>query len=46
MADIVHKQGDLIEEVATTTDSAHERAQAGLEEVKKAADHQRACVIS
>jgi hypothetical protein len=46
MAEIVTKQGDLVEEVAASTDGAHEKAQAGLEQVKQAAAHQPVCIIS
>jgi hypothetical protein len=46
MAEIVEKQGGNIEKVAETTDVSHERAKAGLDQVKQAAESQQGCVIS
>ena len=45
MAQIVNKQGGQIEEIEKTTESSHERAKAGLEQVRQAANHQSSCVI-
>lgn len=46
MAEIVGNQGGQIEEIAKTTEVSHERAQAGLEQVKQAANHQSKCILS
>jgi hypothetical protein len=46
MADIVDKQGEHIDTIHTATETSHERAQAGLEQVKQAADYQPVCTIS
>ena len=45
MASIVDKQGGQIEEIDKTTESSHERAKAGLEQVRQAANHQSSCTI-
>lgn len=45
MADIVSKQGVMVEEIAVTADKSHENAKAGLEEVKQAAHHQPGCIL-
>lgn len=46
MANIVQAQGAQIEEIHTATESSHEKAQAGLEQVKQAAAYQPGCVLS
>ena len=46
MAEIVDKQGELVEEIHTSTEASRERAEVGLEEVKKAADLQPVCIVS
>ena len=46
MANIVEQQGEHIEVIAQTTEKSHARAQAGLEQVKQAANHQNSCHIS
>jgi hypothetical protein len=46
MADIVNKQGVMVDEIAITTEQAHDRAKAGLEQVQKAAQSQSSCLIS
>lgn len=46
MAEIIDKQGVLVEEIHQSTEASRERAEAGLEEVKKAAEYQPVCVVS
>lgn len=46
MADIVEDGGMKIEQVHTATVQAHERAEAGLGQVKQAAEYQPTCIIS
>ena len=46
MADIVEDQGIKIEQIHTATETSHERAEAGLEQVKQAAAYQPTCIIS
>jgi hypothetical protein len=46
MADIVDDQGIKIEQIHTATETSHERAEAGLEQVKQAAAYQPTCTIS
>lgn len=46
MADIVQKQGVQVDHVHKTTEESHERAQAGLEQVKQAANYQPTCILS
>ncbi len=46
MADIIEKQGVMIEEIHTSTEESRVRAEAGLEQVKEAATYQPVCVIS
>ena len=46
MASIVEKQGELVEEIAITTETSHERAKAGLTQVQQAAAHQTTCIVS
>ena len=46
MANIVDQQGEMIEEIADMTQKSHDRAQAGLEQVKQAAAHQSSCIVS
>jgi hypothetical protein len=46
MADIVEDQGIKIEQIHTATETSHERAEAGLEQVKQAAAYQPTCTIS
>ena len=46
MANIVEQQGEMIEEIAEMTEKSHDRAQAGLEQVKQAAAHQSSCIVS
>ena len=45
MANIVEQQGEMIEEISEMTIKSHDRAQAGLEQVKQAAAHQSSCVV-
>lgn len=45
MAQIVDKQGEHIDEIAKSTEISHERAQGGLDQVKKAATYQPTCAI-
>ncbi len=45
MAQLVDTQGVAIREIATAVDNSHERTQAGLEQVSKAAEYQPGCVI-
>ena len=46
MAEIIDKQGEMVEEIHASTEASRERAEVGLEEVKKAADYQPVCIIS
>lgn len=46
MAEIIDKQGELVEEIHESTEASRERAEVGLNEVKKAAEYQPVCVIS
>lgn len=46
MAEIVETQGGKIDEIHTATEVSHERAKAGLEQVKQAAAYQNSCLIS
>lgn len=46
MASIVEKQGEIVEEIAITTETSHERAKAGLVQVQQAAAHQSTCIVS
>jgi len=46
MANLVEKQGEDIKEIGDATESSHERAKAGLDQVNQAASHQTTCVIS
>ena len=46
MASIVDKQGGQIDEIEKTTETSHERAKAGLEQVRQAANHQSSCLVS
>jgi hypothetical protein len=46
MADIVGEQGEHIEKIHTSTVESHQRAEAGLEQVKQAANYQPGCSIS
>lgn len=46
MANIVEKQNEMVTNIAVTTEQSHEKAQQGLEQVKQAASHQSACIIS
>ena len=46
MADIVDKQGVMVDEIVITTEKSHEKAKAGLDHVKKAASNQSSCIIS
>ena len=46
MADLVDKQGGHIEDIHTSTEVSHERAQQSLEQVKQAASYQPGCVLS
>lgn len=46
MADIVDKQGVMVDEIVVSTEKSHEKAKAGLEHVKKAASNQSSCLIS
>ena len=46
MAEIVDQQGVMVEEIVVSTEKSHERAQAGLDQVQKAAANQATCTIS
>lgn len=46
MADIVEDQGVKIDQIHVATEVSHERAEAGLEQVKQAATYQPTCIIS
>lgn len=46
MANIVEQQGEMIEEISDMTEKSHDRAKAGLEQVKQAAAYQPTCAIS
>lgn len=46
MAEIVETQGGKIDEIHMATETSHERAQAGLNQVKQAAAYQSSCAIS
>jgi hypothetical protein len=46
MAEIVETQGAKIDEIHAATETSHERAKAGLEQVKQAAVYQNSCAIS
>ena len=45
MAQIVDKQAVMVEEIAVSADKSHERAQAGLDQVKQAAAYQPGCLL-
>ena len=45
MAQIVHKQGEMVEKVAEDTEQSRERAEAGLAQVQQAAKYQPTCAI-
>lgn len=45
MAQIVDKQAVMVEEIAVSADKSHERAQAGLDQVKQAAAYQPSCSL-
>lgn len=45
MAVIVEKQNEQIVEIAVATETSHDQAKAGLEQVKKAAQYQPGCTI-
>ncbi len=46
MANLVEKQGVVVTQIAEQTDISRERAEAGLGEVKQAADYQPGCTFS
>jgi hypothetical protein len=46
MAEIVDQQGVMVEEIVVSTEKSHERAQAGLDQVQKAAASQQSCTMS
>lgn len=46
MAQIVEKQNDMVEEIHQHTEESNIKAQEGLANVKQAAKHQGACIIS
>jgi hypothetical protein len=46
MADIVEDQGVKVEQIHQATEVSHERAEAGLDQVKKAAEYQPVCIIT
>ena len=46
MAEIVDQQGVMVEEIVVSTEKSHERAQAGLTQVQKAAASQQSCTLS
>lgn len=46
MADIVEDQSGKVKTIQDATESSHERAKAGLDQVKQAANNQGGCQIS
>jgi t-SNARE complex subunit (syntaxin) len=46
MAEIVDRQGTMVEEIVVSTEKSHDRAQAGLDQVQKAAANQKSCIVS
>ena len=46
MASLVQHQGEMVTEIATLAESSHEKAEAGLEQVKQASTYQPGCVIA
>ncbi len=46
MAEIVGKQGEQVDRVHKATESSHEQAKEGLEQVNQAANYQPTCVLS
>jgi hypothetical protein len=46
MAEIIDKQGEMVQEIHASTEASRDRAEVGLDEVKKAADYQPVCIIS
>lgn len=46
MAEIVDRQGVMVEEIVVSTEKSHDRAQAGLDQVQKAAANQKSCIVS
>jgi hypothetical protein len=46
MAEIVDSQGVMVEEIVVSTEKSHSRAQAGLDQVQKAAANQSTCIVS
>eukprot|EP00607_Mallomonas_marina_P002812 CAMPEP_0182428904 /NCGR_PEP_ID=MMETSP1167-20130531/24494_1 /TAXON_ID=2988 /ORGANISM="Mallomonas Sp, Strain CCMP3275" /LENGTH=109 /DNA_ID=CAMNT_0024612113 /DNA_START=627 /DNA_END=956 /DNA_ORIENTATION=+ len=46
VASLVEGQRGTVEQIAVATESSHERAQAGLEQVQQAAANQSSCCIS
>ena len=46
LATIVNKQQDDVDDIAEMTEKSHKSAQAGLEQVQKAAKLQPSCAIS
>lgn len=45
MAQLIEKQDESIKEIGAATESSHERAKAGLEQVNQAAAYQPSCTI-
>lgn len=46
MSGIVGKQGEHVDQIHKATDTSHEQAKAGLEQVQQAANYQPTCMIS
>ncbi len=46
MAEIIDKQGVMIEEIHEATEDSRKRAEDGLTQVTQAADYQPVCIIS
>jgi hypothetical protein len=46
MADIVKVQGSMVQEIHDSTVQSHDKAKAGLDQVKQAAAYQPTCVLS
>ncbi len=46
MADIVQKQGVMIDEIHETTEASRDKAEEGLKQVQQAAEYQPVCLIS
>lgn len=45
MADIVEKQDEHVNKIHAATEESHDRAQAGLDQIKQAAHYQPGCIL-